>query len=497
MSSGEIAIVPVVVVVAAPVVGLGLVTAGVVAGGRAVVLAHQRSRVQAQQQRRNALIAEAGRLRVAGPSVSTGAPQSLGALAGLADALKRENDDWDERLAAERTKLSALQADVAEADGRRKNLAAWASEVDTAANPLGGVPSFRGESAVEEARLQIDALKANNAEVEAALKEAHARLDRETADEVWRKLSVSMKVDLDRDPQSSVERWRAPLRQRIKDAVDQAVRAATVVPAEIADAASTIESSRDRDLATAAVEAATQKVAEAVHAHAANARFDAALEMLVTEAEAMEDYVLTAECDRVRAEFLDKQRTLGAGQLSAWADAALAELVARREMTRRALEEGLALRAKAQRQTSIDVAYEALVETLLDSHSEVTLTPAMEEYLPSGGRLLRRNGDARFGVYVRHDAAGGAIYEPVAIGDVPLDEQERNCETLSEELEEAVEARYEGLMKKRGEEKPLPITFTSDGFEPHVALKASLFESTTVKDHEAPKTFTLGNGDRR
>lgn len=496
MSSGEVSVVPVAAIVLAPVVVGGAVVVGAVMATEAVIMAHYRSRIRSQQARRAVLVDHAGRLRIQAPAQSTEMAGSVSSARTLVATLAKENAEWESRLEQEQATLDTLRVTVAEATGRHTNLARWVGEVETSATPLSGVPTFGQVSASEEARLQIAALAADNETLETALRAAHARLDAQHADAAWRSIAIPLVADLDRDPQSSIERWRTVLRERLANAVRGASALGRDLPGAVADAAALIESSRERDDAERAVARAVELLEDAKQERAVRSSLESELEALIASAEAMEDYLLAERCDEAGEEYLAKVAAgVSVRDLELWARPMIADLHDGRRRSEETLAAVKAAELERLRLAVQEAGHSALLEALLKTHTEVELTPEMEIFRPSGGKLLRREGSATL-VAVWRGFEGETKIEPIKIGSMSAEAEAKACDDEVEFRKEKVLPEAQRLFDEATEELgvlPIPLTFRDAEYQPLDAVPEELFGEPsrtgaghTVKAQELP-----------
>lgn len=328
MSDGSIAVVPTDVVPAAPpVVAAGAIircdAKAVADAVRAARLAHAQSRVVVERCRREDLRTIGARLRQPVPDAPSTDPAATPELNLLADRLAAENERLASELATEQLRLNWLIAQLRSLEGRHAALASWAQAVGISVDPVSEPPDGPHWTAVEEAKHRVAAVTRSVAAMEQELRDSGAADER--TERRWASTTMPPIGESERDSQSSSERWRASQRQ----ALERALQDAAIVgglPPEVESAFGRIESVDDESDVRACVEIARAALARRVsHGEVAHATLRR-LDDLELAAEASENYIVLAECDAVREDFVVRRRQSDALELDSWAKARLVDI---------------------------------------------------------------------------------------------------------------------------------------------------------------------------
>lgn len=434
MSDGAIALVPVGAVLVAPIVAVAGVGAAVYYGAKAAAdavhaarLAHARSRVAAERRRRDELGSRAARLRYPVPGTPGTDPAETAALNLLADRLAAENDRLAGELATEQLRLNRLTARLGALEGRRETLAGWVRDAGIAVATGGDRTSDPRWTAVQEAEHRVAAVTRSIATMEAGLRTARGERERDLTRGLWAAIAMPPAAEIDRDPHSSSERWRAPLRLTLERALQDAAITEELPPI-VATAFESIESSDDEPVARARVAAVTAALSERV-THGAVVRDTLrTLDELTKEAEAAENYVVLAECDVVRDELATKRRQLDAAGLDAWAKTRLLVMGRLLEDARRAFAEH---HARESREQSLDLAVRAQ-QAMTDIMADLGYVHVdMEIGQPRNGHLFIERSQAKnpsHGRVVGVDSSGVLKTYTVALRDSSEESDRAACE---------------------------------------------------------------------
>lgn len=435
MSDGAIALVPVGAVLVAPIVAVAGVGAVVYYGVKAAAdavraarLAHARSRVAAECRRRDELRTQATGLRYPVPGTPGTDPADTAELNLLADQLSRENDRLAGELAAEQLKLNRLQAKLKTLEGRRETLAGWVRDSGIAVDAGDNRPSDRRWTAVQEAEHHITAVTRGIATMETGLRTARRERERGLTKGLWAAIAMPPLAELDRDPHSSSERWRAPLRLTLERALQDAA-IAEELPHVVATALESIESSDDESGARVRVAAATAALDERVKHREVVRDTLRTLDDLTKAAEANENYVVLAECDVVREEFAAKRDQLNAASLDAWARKRLLVMDRLLEDARRAFAEH---RAREAREQSLELAIQTQ-EAMAGIMAEMDYVRVdMEIGQPRNGHLFiersqASSGKPGHGRVIAIDGNGGLQTYTVALSESSSEGDREAC----------------------------------------------------------------------
>lgn len=406
MSDGAIALVPVGLVLAAPIVAVAGAGAAVYYSAKAVAdavhnarLAHARSRVAAERRRREELGAQAARLRYPLPGVPGSDPHGTAELNLLADRLSTENDRLSGELAAEQLKLNQLSTRLRSLEGRRETLAGWVHDAQLVLETDMERPNDSRWTAVQQAEQQLATVTRTITAMETGLRSARRERERHATRGLWGTIAMPPAAELDRDPQSSSERWRAPLRT----ALERGLQDATIgdeLPSGVAAAFEAIEAATDEVTVRVQVEAAIAALGERSTHEAVVRHTLRTLEQLANEAEGSENYVVLADCDVFRAEFDDVRQRLGAADLDVWAKKRFRAVERLLRESERALAEHLAERSKKRRHELATEAEQAMTAIMADMdyiHVEMEIGQPRNGHLfiersqagkPSHGRVV-------------------------------------------------------------------------------------------------------------
>ncbi len=306
---------------AAPIVVVAAVGTEVSYGAKALAvavpaarLAHARSRVAAERCRRDELAAQAARLRHPVPEGLGIDREGTAELNLLADRLAAQNDRLGGELAAEQLMLNQLSTRRWALEGRRETLTGWGADADLAFPPGVVSRSDPGWSAVQQAEHQVAALARTVVAMEAGLRAAHGERQSASTEDLWPPVA-----EIDRHPQSSSERWRAPLRTALERGLQDAAIGEELLSGVTA-AFKAVEAGTDESSVRPVVEAAIAALTERVAHEAVVRRNLRTLNQLANEAEGSENYVVLAECDLVLAEFAAHRQRLDAAALDTWAN---------------------------------------------------------------------------------------------------------------------------------------------------------------------------------
>lgn len=433
MSNGGVAVVPIALIVFAPI---ALAAAGaygvghaVVKGTQALVHAHAEGALRVQQRRRAGIRAHASRLRRRPePADASMTPGSLEAIYAAVARLAKENDEWETLLAAEQAEYDRLSQELAGLEGRHVNLRRWAAEAALGERGLAATPPFGHLTAVEECAQQVAALAQDNADLEADLRGLWADRARMESLGVWQKIAMPPVSEVDRDPLSSTEKWRRPLRDRIANALADALGLAQV-PVAISEARRLVEST-DRAAAEQAVGRALEAVAEATARKATIQSFLGSVDALTTEAELMGNYVVLGRIDRAREEFDDRRDVLTTVQLSVWTQNQQRLLAADVQRAREFHE--VATKAdESARQAAVTELVHQQVRQLLAARGMAEIP--LETGVPFKGHLFCEQGPDPWytpthGTFVGLDRTGSLKVWPVRLGETAQNGSEREAD---------------------------------------------------------------------
>lgn len=404
MSDGSIALVPVGLVLVAPIVAVAGAGAVVYYGVKAMAdavhaarLAHAQSRVAVERRHRDELHAQAIRLRYPMPSTPGADPEDTAALNLLADRFAAENDRLAGELAAEQLTLNRLTTRLRSLEGRRETLAGWADDAGIPVDAVSEEPGDSRRTAVQETEHRVAAVARSIATMEAGLRATRRERERDLTRGMWATIAMPSGAELDRDPHSSSERWRAPLRLALERALqDSAIT--EELPSIVTTAFEAIESSNDEQSARTCVGAATAAIAERVIHEAVVRDTLRTLDDLTTAAEASENYVVLAECDLIREELTMRRHQLDAAALDAWAKKRLLVMDRLLQEAQREFAEQFAAEAEEGRLDLAEQAREAMTQ-IMAAMGYVHVD--MEIGQPRNGHLFIERSQARNPSYGR------------------------------------------------------------------------------------------------
>ena len=350
---------------------------------RSARLAHASNRVATEKWRRARLEDMAQQLRVPLPPGPSEATHDIDALNTMADALVAVNDHAQASLEAEQAKLNGLRSQLAALRGRGATLDRWcteaglaAAEPDDAADPT--------LSAVEEATRQVAALTEANTSMEEALRETWRRREAALTADVRAKIVVPPLADINRDPLSSTQRVRTPLRRALERSLEDAALVGTLPP-EVDAAHTALEGLGDAASVRVAVEAAQSAIAEAAaHRQVTNTIIER-LARLSADTEALGAYVALERCDRMREEFDARADSLRAAELDRWAGEGFFKVTRDLEDTRRA-RELLAVKEAEEQKEKLAELTSSKIQQVMEELGFVSIP--MRIGSPRGGHLF-------------------------------------------------------------------------------------------------------------
>jgi hypothetical protein len=351
-------------------------------------------------------------LRIACPEATSSVPSSVGGAKDAADRLAADNGEWEARLAAEQADVNRVQQRLIQAQARHDTLARWVGEARADVTALASAPTDHGLSVLEEGRIQVRALTGDNSTMEEALRAVFRSRAAAQTKTTLEALAMAPVAEVDRDPQSSSEKWRTPLRRELADAVEF-TSLPEGLPPEVAEAARTVETAVDAEAARAAVDDALRVLEEARARSTAVTNCLASLTDLSTQAEAIQDYRVIELADRAREEFEGLRHSLDTTSLSQWARDRVREIRRSLDGARDARGD-LEARLEAQRRETAALQAQDLFADVLRSLGWVEVQ--METWRPRDGRLFREPGQAEYGKLIQVDEDGDLTPRPVRLG---------------------------------------------------------------------------------
>lgn len=422
MSSGQVAVVPLALVLVAPAVvaaaAIGAAGYAVANAAQQAALAHQRSRVVVASSRRQRLVEQAQVLRVAPPpGVQSSGSTDISALRALANKLAKENAAWEETLDAEQSKLNALQAKVDSAWGRHQVVSRWAHEEALTHDALASLPTLHDESAVAEAEHQLATVQAHVNTMERALRARRQELENNAQRHALATITMPPVAEVDRDPDSSSERWRRALRADLSRAVREA-QLDGGLPSRVSVAFQSLEHATNPATAQTLINDAVAELEERASLRSTTDLFLERVAHWAAEADKVGSQLLIALCDEALEQFEERRAALDHVELNAWVRRQLHDLG--REAQALLDEHARSRHVEQKAAAHIVGAFvrDRFVEALrAQNYVEVP----METGIPVDGHLFVRPSDgasdgARFGKVVSLDEDGELVTYPVRLG---------------------------------------------------------------------------------
>lgn len=436
MSDGEAALIIPAAIVAVPLLAVAGGGYVIVQGTRMAVeavqaarLAHATSRLATEKRRRADLEDLAQQLRVPLPAGPADPEQTIAALNAAADTYADLNDQVQARLEAEQAEFNRLHVEMASLRGRKRTLDRWCDEAHIDVVAADDV-SDASLTAVEEAGRRVESLKQANAAMEGALREGWRRKEAALTAEIREKLVLPPLADIDRDPQSSAQRAREPLRRTLTRAIEDADLVGELPP-EVAAAREALEGTGDADAVRDTVASAKVALAEAAaHRHVTRTILDR-LAHLTTEAEELGAYVSLERCDRMREQFDARAKTERAPDLDRWASAIFFTVTRELEDARRAREALAEQETERQKQILAELT-RAKIQQVMEESGFVSIP--MEVGSPRGGHLfveadaVASGAALDYGRMVELDASGKIQTYTVRLGKGSPDADKTACE---------------------------------------------------------------------